>query len=124
MNMDQKNKMIEDYINNISNQVNSRYDGLIDNDKISRALMMFKDSSDDLETEIIPKINELVQEVITNYLKAKEKEQKSRMLKNIEKNINSDFFIEMLKKDWEETHDIQLLGKLIGGLKLLKNLMI
>ena len=116
MNMDQKNKMIEDYINNISNQVNSRYDGLIDNDKISRTLMMFKDSSEDLETEIIPKINELVQEVITNYLKAKEKEQKSRMLKNIEKNISSDFFIEMLKKDWEETHDIQLLGKLIGEL--------
>ena len=116
MNMDQKNKMIEDYINNISSQVNSQYNGLINNDKISRVLMMFKDSSNDLETEIIPKINELVQEVITNYLKAKEQEQKSRMLKNIEKNINSDFFIEMLKKNWEETHDVQLLGKLIGEL--------
>ena len=66
--MEQKNKIIEDYIINISKQVNSQYNGLIDDDKISKAIEMFKDSNDDLETEIIPKINELVQEVIDNYL--------------------------------------------------------
>lgn len=66
--MEQKNKIIEDYIINISKQVNSQYNGLIDGDKISKAIEMFKDSNDDLETEIIPKINELVQEVIDNYL--------------------------------------------------------
>lgn len=69
--MEQKNKIIEDYIINISTQVNSQYNGLIDDDKISRAIEMFKDSNDDLETEIIPKINELVQEVIDNYLEFK-----------------------------------------------------
>ena len=69
--MEQKNKIIEDYIINISKQVNSQYKGLIDDDKISKAIEMFKDSSDDLETEIIPKINELVQEVIDNYLEFK-----------------------------------------------------
>ena len=69
--MEQKNKIIEDYIINISKQVNSQYNGLIDDDKISRAIEMFKDSNDDLETEIIPKINELVQEVIDNYLEFK-----------------------------------------------------
>lgn len=58
--MEQKNKIIEDYIINISKQVNSQYNGLIDGDKISKAIEMFKDSNDDLETEIIPKINELV----------------------------------------------------------------
>lgn len=38
------------------------------------------------------------------------------MFVNIEKNINSDFFINMLKRNWEENHNIQLLSKLIGEL--------
>ena len=66
--MNQKNKMIKDYIANIANQVNSQYNGLIDDDKISRAIKMFSNSNEDFETEIIPKINKLVQEVIDNYL--------------------------------------------------------
>ena len=69
--MNQKNKMIEDYIANIANQVNSKYNGLIDDDKISRAIKMFSNSNEDFETEIIPKINKLVQEVIDNYLEFK-----------------------------------------------------
>lgn len=69
--MNQKNKMIEDYIANIANQVNSQYNGLIDDDKISRAIKMFSNSNEDFETEIIPKINKLVQEVIDNYLEFK-----------------------------------------------------
>ena len=40
--MEQKNKIIEDYIINISKQVNSQYNGLIDDDKISKAIEMFK----------------------------------------------------------------------------------
>ena len=55
--MNQKNKMIKDYIANIANQVNSQYNGLIDDDKISRAIKMFSNSNEDFETEIIPKIN-------------------------------------------------------------------
>lgn len=69
--MNQKNKMIEVYIANIANQVNSKYNGLIDDDKISRAIKMFSNSNEDFETEIIPKINKLVQEVIDNYLEFK-----------------------------------------------------
>lgn len=69
--MNQKNKMIKDYIANIANQVNSQYNGLIDDDKISRAIKMFSNSNEDFETEIIPKINKLVQEVIDNYLEFK-----------------------------------------------------
>ena len=69
--MNQKNKMIKDYIANIANQVNSQYNGLIDDDKISRAIKMFSNSNEDFETEIIPKINKMVQEVIDNYLEFK-----------------------------------------------------
>lgn len=69
--MNQKNKMIKDYIANIANQVNSQYNGLIDDDKISRAIKMFSNSNEDFETEIIPKINKMVQEVIDNHLEFK-----------------------------------------------------
>lgn len=69
--MNQKNKMIKDYIANIANQVNSQYNVLIDDDKISRTIKMFSNSNEDFETEIIPKINKMVQEVIDNYLEFK-----------------------------------------------------
>lgn len=69
MSMEEKNQYIEQYINNISLQVNNQYGKeLIDKDKIDRALTMFKDSSDDLETEIIPKINQLAQQIIDNFI--------------------------------------------------------
>ena len=69
MDMNRKNQMIEDYIINIANQVNSQYNGLIDDDKISEAIKMFKDLPDDLETEIIPKINQLAQQIIDDFIK-------------------------------------------------------
>ena len=69
MSMEEKNKYIEQYINNISSLVNSQYGKeLIDEDKISRAMNMFKNSSDDLETEIIPKINQLAQQIIDDFI--------------------------------------------------------
>lgn len=68
MNMEQKNKYIEQYINTIALQINNKYNGLIDDDKIFRIINMFKDSSDDLETEIIPKINELTKKGINDFL--------------------------------------------------------
>lgn len=69
MTMEEKNQYIEQYINNISLQVNNQYGKeLIDKDKIDRALTLFKDSSDDLETEIIPKINQLAQQIIDDFI--------------------------------------------------------
>ena len=67
MDMEQKNKYIEQYINNIALQINDKNKSLIDEDKISRVINMFKDSSDDLETVIIPRIDELVQKVISDF---------------------------------------------------------
>lgn len=74
MTMEEKNQYIEQYIKNISAQVNSQYrKELIDNDKIDRALTMFKNSSYDLETEIVPRINKLVQQVINDYIEHQKK---------------------------------------------------
>ena len=39
-----------------------------------------------------------------------------RMLSNIEKNINSDFFIQKLKNNFEKYHQIHYVGRLIGEL--------
>mgnify|MGYP006934515640 FL=1 len=55
MNMDRKNQYIEEYIRTIVNQMNNQYNtNLIDDDKIDRAIDMFKNSPKDLEIEIIP----------------------------------------------------------------------
>ena len=70
LDINEKNKLIEDYIIDISNQVNSQYDGIIDDERIKRAIEMFKDSPEDLETEIIPKIKELVQDGVANAIKS------------------------------------------------------
>lgn len=115
MNIKEKNEIIKNYIMNLSKQINSQYNGLIDDDKVSRVIQMFSNSLDDLELVIIPKINALAQEVIDNYLKLKE-ERKKMMLKNIEKNINSPFFMELLKKTWDKTHSIDSVSNLIGEL--------
>lgn len=69
MNMNQKNQYIEEYIKSIARYVNEQYNAkLVDDDKIDRAIEMFKNSSKDLETEIIPEINKLIQKVIEDYL--------------------------------------------------------
>lgn len=69
MDMNQKNQYIEEYIKDIAMQMNKQYNvNLMDDDKIDRGIKMFINSSEDLETEIIPKINELAQKVIEDYL--------------------------------------------------------
>lgn len=69
MDMNQKNQYIEEYIKDIAMQMNKQYNAnLVDDDKIDRDIKMFINSSEDLETEIIPKINELAQKVIEDYL--------------------------------------------------------
>ena len=68
MDMNQKNQYIEEYIKDIAMQMNKQYNvNLMDDDKIDRGIKMFINSSEDLETEIIPKINELAQKVIEDY---------------------------------------------------------
>lgn len=59
MNMQEKNQIIENYIRNKVEQINNQYDNLIDEDKISKLIDMFKDSNEDLEI-IKDKINQLI----------------------------------------------------------------
>lgn len=73
MNMEEKNKIIEEYIYNISDEINKNYPGLMDEDKISRAIDMFKNSSKDFETEIKPEIKRLSEKVIEDYLEFQKK---------------------------------------------------
>ena len=85
--MEDKNQNIEQYIRNISAQVNSQYGRrLIDDSKVSRAIDLFRNSPDDLEAEIIPRINELVQQVINDFLEQQKK------LEEIEKMDASESF--------------------------------
>lgn len=72
MTKEEKKLYIEQYIKNILNQINSQYGkGIIDSAKINRVLTMFKNSSADLETEIIPNINKLAQQGIAEYIEFK-----------------------------------------------------
>lgn len=68
MTMEEKNKIVEVYIYNISNEINKEYSGLMSNEKISKALEKFKDSSEDLETKIKPEIRRLAAKEIKEYL--------------------------------------------------------
>ena len=69
MDMNRKNQYIEKYIKDIAMQMNKQYNAnLMDDDKIDCGIKMFINSSEDLETEIIPKIKELAQKVLEDYL--------------------------------------------------------
>lgn len=73
MKMEEKNKIVEEYIYNISDEINKKYPGLMDSDKISRAIDMFKNSSKDFETEIKLEIERLAEKVIEDYLEFQKK---------------------------------------------------
>lgn len=51
-----------------------------------------------------------------NIEKKLEKNKRRIMLENINKNINSSFFITMLRKNWNKNHNLNYLGNLIGEL--------
>lgn len=70
MPMEQKNQMIENYIYTIANQLNSKYNGIMDDSQIQRAITMFSNSSDEYE-EIFSKINELAEKVVLDYVREK-----------------------------------------------------
>ena len=70
MTMEEKNNYIERYIAELAKEINSRYNtDVVDEEKISRVLAMYKNSEKDLEKEIILEINELAKKVIEDYEK-------------------------------------------------------
>lgn len=68
MNIEQKNQLIEQYINELVLSINSKYVGLITDEKKKKAIEMFKDSNGDLKSEIIPKINEIANQMIEDFV--------------------------------------------------------
>ena len=69
MNIEQKNQLIEQYINELVLSINSKYVGLITDEKKKKAVEMFKNSNGDLKSEIIPKINEIANQMIEDFVK-------------------------------------------------------
>lgn len=69
MNIEQKNQLIEEYINELVLSINSKYVSLITDEKKKKAIEMFKNSNGDLKSEIIPKINEIANQMIEDFVK-------------------------------------------------------
>ena len=44
--MSEKNQMIKNYITQVASKVNEQYQGLIDDDKITKAMGIFTDSTE------------------------------------------------------------------------------
>ena len=97
MNMEEKNQMIENYIIAVSNQINSKYPELIDDDKTSEVIDRFINSSKDFESEIKPEVEMLAKQAIDEYLKFKKQIEKIMKCKEQERfgelatlNLNTD----------------------------------
>lgn len=54
--------------------------------------------------------------VVLNKMEQKKLDKEKMMLSNIEKNINSTFFINILRNNWNKNHSIHSIGNLIGEL--------
>ena len=76
MNVEEKNQMIENYIIAVSNQINSKYPRLIDEDKISEVIDKFINSSKDFESEIKPEVEMLAKQATDEYLEFKKQIEK------------------------------------------------
>ena len=99
----------------ISEQINKQYNGLMSNEKISRAIEMFRNSDDSYE-EIVKKINSLAQTVIANY----NEEQRKRFDPELVKSNHTEIYnrLEMLVKKLNEAQiDYQLAGALCAYIK-------
>ena len=90
MTMDEKNKFIEEYIRKTAAMINTKFNKeIVYEKKIKIAINMFKDSQDDLETVIIPKIDELAQKVIEDYIQFQKNMEENMLRKQQEENSQS-----------------------------------
>ena len=84
--MGEKNKKISEYIVNISSRMNEQYNGIMNDEKIQRAIDMFSNSDLPYE-EIIEQINKLASQVIKRYIEEKEKRFNPELVKENHKEI-------------------------------------
>ncbi len=110
-----KKTQIIRYINNISEQLNMQYSGIIDEEKIKKVTNMFKDSQESYD-DIIYKINLMVKQLVENYLTMKEKRFNPELVKVNHEEIYDKLEI-LIKKLNEREIDYQLAGALCAYLK-------
>ena len=113
--MAEKKQLIKNYITKLADQINEQYQGLIDEDKINKAMSMFVNSSDEYDA-IIERINELVNQLIQNYLKEQEKRFAPELVKENHEEIYNKLEI-LIKKLNEKGVDYQLAGALCAYIK-------
>ena len=113
--MSEKKQMIKNYITQVAIKVNEQYQGLIDEDKINKAIGMFTDSTEEYDV-IVQRINELVNQVIQNYLKEQEKRFDPKLVKENHEEIYSKLEV-LIKKLNEKSVDYQLAGALCAYIK-------
>ena len=69
MTLDEKNEYIENYVREVAANVNYKYAvDVISEARIKEVLNDYYNSQEDLETEIIPKINNYIQQIVDNFL--------------------------------------------------------
>ena len=108
--MKEKNELVNKYITQMSEQINKQYSGLMNEEKIKRAIEMFKDSPEEYDT-IVKRINELAQQVIQNFLAEQEKRFNPELVKQNHEEIYSKLEV-LVKKLNERGIDYQLAGAL------------
>ena len=113
--MGEKNKKISEYIVNISSRMNEQYNGIMNDEKIQRAIDMFSNSDLPYE-EIIEQINKLASQVIKRYIEEKEKRFNPELVKENHKEIYDKLEI-LIKKLNEREVDYQLAGALCAYIK-------
>lgn len=113
--MEEKNKLVSEYITQISEQINKQYSGLMNEERITRAIEMFKDSSEEYYV-IVKRINELAQQVIQNFLAEQEKRFNPELVKQNHDEIYSKLEV-LVKKLNERGIDYQLAGALCSYIK-------
>lgn len=113
--MEEKNKLVSEYITQISEQINKQYSGLMNEERITRAIEMFKDSSEEYYV-IVKRINELAQQVIQNFLSEQGKRFNPELVKQNHEEIYGKLEI-LVQKLNEKEIDYQLAGALCAYIK-------
>lgn len=71
MTLKEKNELVKNYIIKIANEMNNKYSGIMNNDKINRAIEMFENSYDDYD-KIVEKVDFMANQIIENYMSMRE----------------------------------------------------
>lgn len=111
----EKSQMVKNYILQVASQVNEQYHGLIDDEKLNRAIDMFVNLPEEYDT-IVQKINQLLNQTIQNHLE----ELKQRFDPQLVEKNHEEIYrrLELLAEKLNEKGiDYQLAGSLCAYLK-------